>query len=655
MADIFDQLAGGKKPTANSTTAPVASPSGQPQDIFDQLASGSSPDADVAARHAKTRAGKDIDYGRAPQGLLENAEDVGKDVLTGVGKSAVSTVQGVTKLANTGLKKIGVSAQIPVVAEHEDTEAHGVAENVGAIGENVLEFVAGAAALKGLSLGEKAARLAKVAKVLEDHPILTRAAHIGANALRTGTVGTLQGIAHGEDAGDALTRGAAAGVTGGALETLGAGVGPLKHAATASKGLAEKGTALAEDLAGGNLSSPRSVVTSVGQHLDAAEDAMHDSYHAGMQQISSKAKNIPISIAGSPLEGTAKELLSDSNVPTDLSKALKGVIPDAEKIEPFLKKVAGATESRAPQQVSSIVDEFGNPITSDASATPKTYSWDEMEATRQQIGKTVRKLPLDSPIRPDLVKLRSAIDQTMQEAADQAGEPDVAAEMKNLRSAYANKIKAFNETAIQALRDKNPDAVADILMNKSSVHNVSTLRNLIGSDSMKQVEGSLFDRLMTNASPGGELNGSSLKKAFYKLGPDVQQAIWGSRLGDVKQFVDSAAKAQNVGKALKLIPQLRHAGVGVAAWQLAHGDVKGAAETGGAMLGWKALSNPAVLEAATKALNNTTGRAVASGTASSIAQKLHQAVIAPEWGNMSDEQRQQAIGRITGSASQGSH
>jgi hypothetical protein len=165
-----------------------------------------------------------------------------------------------------------------------------------------------------------------------------------------------------------------------------------------------------------------------------------------------------------------------------------------------------------------------------------------MEATRQMIGDTIRKLPVDSPVRTDLIHLRGALDDTMTNAAKQSGNPEVAQSMQNLRSAYATKVQAFDANAIKALADKNPDSVAGALLNKQSVFNVNTLRSLIGSGNMRPVEGSLLQRLVDNSSAGPDgFNPKSFVGSFNRLGPDVQKAIWGDNLPAVQAFLGKAA------------------------------------------------------------------------------------------------------------------
>jgi hypothetical protein len=292
-------------------------------------------------------------------------------------------------------------------------------------------------------------------------------------------------------------------------------------------------------------------------------------------------------------------MLSNSNVPEELGKSLKGVIPDSEKIEPFLKNL---------------------------STSDKTLSWDEMESTRQEIGKTIRKLSWDSPIRPDLIRVRAAIDDTLEQAAEQAGNTDLSDQIKSLRSRYAQTNSMLEEQAIKALRDKNPNAVADVLLNKQSVHNVETLRRLIGPENMQAVEGSILDKMIQDSSTNGQLQGRQLFRKFNSLGPDAKAAIWGDRLPQVQYFMDQAGKLSNVVLDRIVHHYARYAVGTVALGQLAHGDVKGAASTAGTgLLVGALLRNPYVLDAAIKSMGGAAKVAppVAANTVGNIIEPTH--------------------------------
>src|SRR4029077_1667473 len=125
-------------------------------------------------------------------------------------------------------------------------------------------------------------------------------------------------------------------------------------------------------------------------------------------------------------------------------------------------------------------------------------------------------------IKGDLIRLRSGIDETMQQAASKAGKPEVAAQIKALRGEYANTINDLQNNGIKALRDKDPDSVAKILLGKqNSVERAETLRGLIGKENMKPVEGGVFQNLLDQSidptSKDGAINPKTLAAKYNKI------------------------------------------------------------------------------------------------------------------------------------------
>jgi hypothetical protein len=525
----------------------------------------------------------------AAQDTENQKHPVANAVGTGAMKGAAETAHTIGRAANavTGDNVPGLptSLQQPDILKADNT-----AESVGKGAEGVLEFIGMDAAFKGLSWAQKLQKMSKIADILESHETLAKLANIGLNAVRQGTVGAAQTVVHGGSVSDAATTGALTAATGGALEVAGEGVQAVKNFITRTPEVEALGKQLVEGLTEG--ATPEQVAKTVGKNLADAEEKMHSTYDVGIKSISAQGQNVPVKLAGSPLQQTAKDLLSDSKLPASVATSLEGVIPDSAKIEPFLKQMAGSNE---------------------------TLTWDQMEATRQKIGQTIRKLPWDSPIRPDLIKVRYAIDDTLEQAADKAGNSDLSDQIKSLRSQYAQTNAALEERAIKALADKNPNAVADVLLNKQSVHNVQTLRRLIGPENMEAVEGSILDKMIQDASKNGQLQGRQVYRAFNKLGPDAKQAIWGDRLPQIQYFMDRANELPNVvlnkivnhfapyagagaGATYGAISGFEHGGVG--------GAVKGAVVGAAAGTGVSALSallrNPYVLDAALKSIGAAT-------------------------------------------------
>jgi len=177
----------------------------------------------------------------------------GENVAQGVGTAAAQSLSSIAKVGShipgveyvsdkigdlLGLPKLPTNVN-PYSTVAQSTERNAAAATqttggkVGAGLEGLGEFVTGEEALKGLSLGDRLMEVAKATKVLEHYPVLAeiaqnakavKLAHAAGNIARTSTVGTVQGLAHGESLGQAATSGAVAGGTGAALEGVTAGV-----------------------------------------------------------------------------------------------------------------------------------------------------------------------------------------------------------------------------------------------------------------------------------------------------------------------------------------------------------------------------------------------------------------------------------------------
>ncbi len=215
---------------------------------------------DVAARHARANEGKytpqelaAIQYGREHPNESES-DDFGDQLRVGIGKAGVSTVSGLANLAN---KVLPSSLQIPteqhkiesgfpeptlsdlvagrpnvrqqlLAQSREELTPHGVGENVGATAENVVEWIGGEAALKGLGLGAKLAKMKKVADFVEEYPRIGKLLHIGSNVAKSAAIGATQGAIKGSSSGgEGTLEGAESGAAGGAVGGVVAEAAPV--------------------------------------------------------------------------------------------------------------------------------------------------------------------------------------------------------------------------------------------------------------------------------------------------------------------------------------------------------------------------------------------------------------------------------------------
>jgi hypothetical protein len=446
--------------------------------------------------------------------------DIERNVGTGVAKGAAETVHTVGQFLN---KHLGIPMPQEILRPELEggTEAKNAGESVGKFGEAVGEFVLGDEAVKGLSIGERLGMTQKIMKLATEHPFVAKALAVGMNALRQGTVGGGQALAHGSTPGEAATTGAITGTTGGILE----GAGETISHFTDAQQYVDQIKNFAKKIIG--ESGSVQTVADVKTNLSAAEKNMHTAFDSGIKTISAQAKDIPVAIEGSPLQTVAQDILTGDKVPADIRTAMKGVVPDSDKIEPLLDRFANPEPGEAP------------------------LSWDEMVATRQALGKTIGKLPYDSPIRPDVKRLFGAINDTMIKSADAAGKPEVSAAYKQLNDAYRETTSQLEDKSIQALRNGNPDSIADILMNKNSVHNVNNLTKLIGDENMQDVRLDVMQKVLKNSAVNGELNPRLFTRNFNKMLPEVKQALFGANLPYIEEAAARFTKQAANIKAAK--------------------------------------------------------------------------------------------------------
>jgi len=190
MPDIFDTVGTQGQPTPAQQAQGTGSSHG---DIFDQVAGGASTAANQPVQNTPP-ASDEIRINSDDSLLTKTGKAIG-GTFEGIGEGVFGTAAGASDILDrtTGMNKGTVNRYLHTLAG-DDNASHGGFQTTGQIGEAVGEFLLGDEALKSLSLSERLARTARVAKVLESHPLAAKAFQIGVNALRQGTV---QGISSG--------------------------------------------------------------------------------------------------------------------------------------------------------------------------------------------------------------------------------------------------------------------------------------------------------------------------------------------------------------------------------------------------------------------------------------------------------------------------
>lgn len=471
----------------------------------------------------------------APErGFLENiAGGAMKSVVPAATELANIMAIAYEKLRGRG-QSIGLSDVIHP-AQVTDNEQPSIGRDIGEVGGNVAQFILGDEALKSLSLADRLGVASKIAKAVEGSPKAAKALDIGMTALRQGTVGGTLALTKGESAPEAEKEAAVTGAVSASLGLVGMGATALyesiarqtPEAIAEAKALAiDSGSKLANDIAdksnvAGGLGSEVEGAQLIKQQITAASDAMHADYAQGLHNIIEKAGDITTDITQapvfetSPLLQTAKEYMSMSDVPEGLQSALQNPTAQGAKVTEFADEIVNGEQ--------------------------KDFSLKELEGMRRVVGNKVRMLesnPAEYEARNAWIAIRGSLDATIQKTLSDANMPELAKELSDLRSVYADQTKAFESNIIQRLANGHPNTVADVLLNKESVFNVNVLRHIIGADNMKPVEGHLLKRLIERATVDGDFQPKSFVRNFNNLGPDVQKTIWGENLPRVIDFLN---------------------------------------------------------------------------------------------------------------------
>src|ERR1700677_2860159 len=200
------------------------------------------------------------------------------NLITGAGHGLAKTAMGISSLTGA-----------PVIPQAQTAAAEpnaNLEQSAGEMYENILEFMMGDEALKGLSLGDKLTKIGPVMKMAEKFPNVAKAL---SGAARVGTVSAGQAAVKGGSPSDIAEQGLVGAATGGLIE---GGAGKLTDA------IAERSPQVS-NVAGEQMVTPKPA--QVAAEVQAAQTA---------------GKNV---IAKSAAEAAQRNVIAD--VPGAVSKA----------------------------------------------------------------------------------------------------------------------------------------------------------------------------------------------------------------------------------------------------------------------------------------------------------------------------------------------
>jgi len=230
-ADPYAEFGGTLAPVSNTPASANAAPASKdnPSNPYAEFGGTLAPSSSTSASTAPSK----------PASAAPSNPVLG--LFSGIGGGVMESTQGVKNLAN---KVLPNSMQIPDIPK-EYREERSTSERVGGFAADVMEFIAGDEALKGLSLGDKLGYAQKIAKFAESHPSLAK---IVTNGIQSAIVGGGQGAVKGAAEGH-TGQGAASGAIGGGVGGA-VGSAAVETAAPIAKALGEKfgiGTTAVED------------------------------------------------------------------------------------------------------------------------------------------------------------------------------------------------------------------------------------------------------------------------------------------------------------------------------------------------------------------------------------------------------------------------
>jgi hypothetical protein len=492
------------------------------------------------------------------QGL--NAAAQGEITPQGIG---VGAMKGVAETAHTVGRVVNaatgdrISALPTGFKEPASTEALNHSEIIGKVGENVLEFFLGDEALKEMSVGQKIAEYAKLTKLAETYPKIAATMNAIGRSARGGAVVGGQTLLHGgtpeeaaKNAAVATTLGVGteavlAGATAGAKSLFGvlnkgreadeAAVAArnAEIASDAAKYHAQQGEAARQSDIGDIVQSKtdglrgQELVGALQNDLDSVHKQLTTNYGNALDQMAAHADIAGIRVGGpgSALQSKAQEILdAGSGLPDALQKTMQGITPGIEPAQELLQQLAK-----------------GEPM-----------SWAEASQAVKAFGKKAYAITdYANPLKRVYGDLKVATMDSLTQAAEDAKQPGLAKNLRDLRSDYHDTITNLEKNSvISAIRNKDLDGVAKILMSRNTLgDNVTTLRGLldrIGSTHMQDVESEMFRQLADKATDAtGEVDFEKLAGNYLKIPDEVRGQIWGgSDLGNQFKTALQTAKEE---------------------------------------------------------------------------------------------------------------
>lgn len=607
MPDIFDQV-----------DAPPASPqNGQAPaqgDIFDQVAPAA-PSPTPPVYSAPAGVPDSLDTNNPNHSWLGNQAREINSLGAGIGSGVMDTIGGGINLARKLDEKFGINPAITNVEQkaanyvqgknqelqQQNSENPGI-HSLGKGVESLAEFLIPGegevnAAGKAMSYAERLTEGTKLAKILEDRPVIQRILRAGVRAIGTGSEqAAIQGaqtlVKTGGDVGQAAESAGAAGVTGGVL----GGAGSLIGDALTGAGKAGESVQKLEDVA--DQATPKGEVSkNLADTINQNAQDLSDNYGNSLKAFQKRTAGTTVPYQDSPLHKTVQSLLGEgAEGSTPFDAALSKSRPGSERVNTLLKDL----------------DDLGKgpePTADGASQTPPVeMDLKTLTDQRRLIGERMRGIKgFDSEDLADKKvygNLIGGIDKTIDNLVSKAKDPDVAAEYEHLRDNYKEHIDAFNDPVIKKITDPRgaPDDAANAFLgriksspasasvNQRSLNTLQTVLDPMGTKGdapLKEFGNQVFGAMLKDAKPeGGNFNASKFIDTWDKIDPSTKE-----RLFDVNNPQSTIADLSKDANDVRNVQRLVRVGLLTAPALAGAGVAHGVGEIGLGVIGLLSLAN----------------------------------------------------------------
>lgn len=490
------------------------------------------------------------------QSLADQVNEVGDNLAKGFGKGVLQTTSGlgniihkVGEYVHPGLGE-AVIPQSGLTAEQNMAQTHGTAQSIGAGAESVAEFLMGDEALKGLSMADKYAQIAKTMKMAEQSPRLMKALKIGADAARMGTVqGAQTGVKTGGDVGAALKSGALGAGTAGVLGGVGSAIGEGASAVgNAGSKIQELGDVAA------NAAPKAEVAADLADKINSSEDLLKSNYGDRLKDFVARTEGTTVPYADSPLHKTVQDILGKGeSESTPFDEALRKSRPGSARVNQTLEDLDALGKPPEPAKPETWVDNNGVKHTeaSPTSEAPEPINLDmkTLLGQRALLGERLRSVKgissEDLADKQVYGKLMDGLDDTIDSLVGKAQDPEVADEYQDLRQNYKEHVNLYQDPVVKAITNPKgaPDDAARAfvgLVNKSGLpqagkvqQSLGTLQKVLdplgkeGDKPLKDFGSQVFHTMLGDAAPGGQFNASKFMDTWGRIDPATKDKLFG--------------------------------------------------------------------------------------------------------------------------------